>query len=63
MGTEVLLTTAEVSRRFHINESWLCRARRLGGGPKFVALGYRTVRYRESDVVAWIESRTAEVAA
>lgn len=33
-------------------EAWRCR----GGGPRFVKLG-RSVRYRQSDLDAWIESR------
>lgn len=33
-------------------EAWRCR----GGGPRFVKLG-RSVRYRESDLDAFIESR------
>jgi len=36
-------------------EAWRCR----GGGPKFAKLG-RAVRYRQSDLDAWIESRIRE---
>ena len=36
-------------------EAWRCR----GGGPKFVKLG-RAVRYRQTDLDAWIESRLRE---
>lgn len=34
-------------------EAWRCR----GDGPRFVKLG-RSVRYRQSDLDQWIESRT-----
>ncbi len=32
--------------------------RRRGGGPRFVKVSARSVRYRYSDLVAWIELRT-----
>jgi predicted DNA-binding transcriptional regulator AlpA len=32
--------------------------RHRGGGPRFVKVSARSVRYRYSDLVAWIESRT-----
>lgn len=36
----------------------LAQLRYRGTGPKFVKLGHRAVRYRWSDVEAWIESNT-----
>ncbi|MDT8320745.1 MAG: helix-turn-helix domain-containing protein [Xanthomonadales bacterium] len=36
-------------------EAWRCR----GGGPKFAKFG-RVVRYRQSDIDSWIESRTRD---
>ncbi len=36
-------------------EAWRCR----GDGPKFAKLG-RAVRYRQSDLDTWIESRIRE---
>lgn len=35
-------------------QNWRCR----GGGPKFIKVSARSVRYRRSDLVAWIEART-----
>jgi predicted DNA-binding transcriptional regulator AlpA len=32
--------------------------RHRGGGPRFVKVSARSVRYRYSDLVAWIELRT-----
>lgn len=32
--------------------------RHRGGGPRFVKVSARSVRYRYSDLIAWIESRT-----
>jgi len=36
----------------------LAQLRYRGTGPKFIKLGHRAVRYRWSDVEAWIESNT-----
>lgn len=36
-------------------EAWRCR----GGGPRYVKLG-RAVRYRLSDLDAWLDSRVRE---
>ena len=35
-------------------QNWRCR----GGGPKFVKVSGRSVRYRRRDLLAWIEERT-----
>jgi predicted DNA-binding transcriptional regulator AlpA len=32
--------------------------RHRGGGPRFVKVSARSVRYRHSDLILWIESRT-----
>ncbi|WP_083480319.1 helix-turn-helix domain-containing protein [Loktanella sp. 5RATIMAR09] len=32
--------------------------RHRGGGPRFVKVSARSVRYRHSDLIQWIESRT-----
>lgn len=32
--------------------------RHRGGGPRFVKVSSRSVRYRRSDLLAWIEERT-----
>lgn len=35
-------------------QNWRCR----GGGPKYVKVSARSVRYRRRDLLAWIEART-----
>ncbi|MBD3676960.1 MAG: helix-turn-helix domain-containing protein [Rhodobacteraceae bacterium] len=35
-------------------QNWRCR----GGGPKFIKVSGRSVRYRRRDLLAWIEERT-----
>ena len=34
-------------------QAWRCR----GGGPKYVRISRRAIRYRRGDLVAWIEER------
>lgn len=36
----------------------LAQMRYRGTGPKFIKLGHRAVRYRWSDVEAWLEANT-----
>ena len=36
----------------------LAQMRYRGTGPKFIKLGHRAIRYRWSDVEAWIEANT-----
>jgi predicted DNA-binding transcriptional regulator AlpA len=49
-----LLTIEEVTARFAIRPALLAQLRRVGGGPRFVRLGRRTIRYRAEDVRAWL---------
>ena len=53
-----LLTTSDVSELTGLSIFMLRKWRRGGFGPKFVRLGYRTVRYRLSEVEAFIAGRT-----
>jgi hypothetical protein len=52
-GPPVLLTVSEVAALLRCSISSLNKWRCLGGGPAFVKVGAR-VRYRLSDVAAWI---------
>ncbi len=52
---ETLLTQKQVSDATRKSEAYFERARWAGGGPKFIKLG-RSIRYRESDVLAWINA-------
>jgi predicted DNA-binding transcriptional regulator AlpA len=47
-----------VSEKLGISEGALAQMRHRGTGPKFVKLGARSVRYRLSDVNAWLERNT-----
>lgn len=58
-----LLTTPDVERVTKIKRRTLERYRLLGQGPRFIRVGggvhARLVRYRLSDVEAWIQQRAA----
>jgi predicted DNA-binding transcriptional regulator AlpA len=52
-----LLTTAESAYLLGLSKRSLEALRVRGGGPVFVVLGRRAVRYRRSDIVAWVDER------
>lgn len=49
-----LLTVDEAARRLSLSASYLNKLRCFGGGPVFIRLG-KAVRYRPSDLEAWID--------
>jgi len=51
-----LLDQREAAKRLRLSERTLERLRLQGGGPQFVKAG-RSVRYRETDLEAWIAQR------
>jgi excisionase family DNA binding protein len=51
-----LLTQREAARFLRLSERTLERLRVSGGGPTYVKAG-RLVRYRESDLDAWVATR------
>lgn len=59
VGLPVMLTTAEVAERLHVAASTLSRWRMAGIGPKVYWLGPSTPRYREGDVLAWLDGTAA----
>ena len=52
-----VLTPKEAAIFVRLSESWLAKARMSGNGPPYVKLG-RAVRYRETDLVGWLKSRS-----
>lgn len=50
-----LLPAPDVSAEIHVPEPTLAQWRHRGEGPKFLKLGGH-VRYRRSDLDAWLES-------
>ena len=53
-----LLNTVELAEWFGLSTQWLEIGRHRGYGPKFLKLSSRRVRYRRSDVLAWLAERT-----
>lgn len=54
--TEELLTQSQVAATLGKSEAWCERSRWDGSGPAYIKIG-RSVRYKRSDVDAWLESR------
>lgn len=51
-----LLTVKEVARLVDYSESALNNWRSQGIGPRYLKLSTRRVRYRRSDILAWLDS-------
>ncbi len=54
---EKLLTTKQIAKKFQIKPNALTIWRHRGVGPKYIKLSKRAVRYRKSDVIAFLESK------
>lgn len=52
--TDELLTFREVAAILKLNPQTMIEWRRSDRGPKWVRIGQKTVRYRRSDLEAWI---------
>ena len=59
MEIQKLLTTKELAKYLGIGESTLLQYRFDGTGPSYIKLGH-LVRYRISDVEAWLAKRTEQ---
>ncbi|WP_137699325.1 helix-turn-helix transcriptional regulator [Marimonas lutisalis] len=57
MNPDKLLSRAEVEEQYGISKRFLERSMNDGNGVRYVRVG-RLVRYRASDVVAWIEQNS-----
>ncbi|MCL3817671.1 helix-turn-helix transcriptional regulator [Aeromicrobium wangtongii] len=54
-----LLTPKQVGQILGVTQSTLCRLRQEGKGPRFVWVTDHTPRYREDELLAYIEERTS----
>lgn len=54
MTTDKLMTTQEAAAYVRLSPSLLNKLRLTGGGPVFVRLAGRAIRYRQSDLDAWV---------
>ncbi len=55
-----LASPADVAKYLGISVAALAQQRFKGTGPRFVKINGRSVRYRWSDVVAWLDGQTFE---
>jgi len=55
-----LLTERQVAKEYGLSVSWQRRTRRERRGPDFLKLG-KMVRYRRSDIEAYLVAHTVEV--
>jgi predicted DNA-binding transcriptional regulator AlpA len=53
-----LLSETELARWLGVSNLWLQHKRRQGGGPAFIRIGPKRIKYRRSDVIAWLKGRT-----
>jgi predicted DNA-binding transcriptional regulator AlpA len=56
-GPPLLLAEKEAAKILGFSERTLQKWRNLGGGPLFVRVSARAVRYRQVDLDNWIEAR------
>ena len=59
---DALLTTAQAAELLNYTEAALHAWRYRGGGPRFVRVSTRRVRYRKCDLLRWVEQRLTEPA-
>jgi len=56
-----LLTTGQVATLTRMSESWVCKGRVYGWGPKYLRLGAGgksgAIRYRWSDILHYLQER------
>jgi predicted DNA-binding transcriptional regulator AlpA len=59
VGLPQMLSTNQVARALGVNPSTVCRWRAQGVGPRVYWLGKSCPRYREQDVLEWLERNAA----
>ena len=55
---DTLLTQRQAAVVLCLSERSIERLRCTGLGPRFVRVGQRSIRYRQSDLAAYVEART-----
>jgi predicted DNA-binding transcriptional regulator AlpA len=56
-GAEPLLSTKQAAAVLGFHASYLAKARLTGAGPRYLKIGGRSVRYRRSDIDAWLAEK------
>lgn len=57
ISLDQMLSTPQLAVLFGVSEAWLEILRQKKQGPKYTVLGPRCVRYKMSDVLAWLKVR------
>lgn len=57
ISPDQLLSTAQLAVLFGVSVNWLEALRLEKEGPKWIVLSPRCVRYKMSDVLAWLKAR------
>jgi predicted DNA-binding transcriptional regulator AlpA len=60
MPTDNLLKTEDAASYLGLSPSLLNKLRLTGGGPKFLRLAGRAIRYRRADLDAWVDASAVE---
>jgi hypothetical protein len=55
---EPLYSTAELAEALKVSVEFLESGRHRGYGPRYLKLSPHRIRYRRSDVIAWLEERS-----
>jgi hypothetical protein len=55
--SKLLLTEREAAEAIGLTPRFLTERRRLGGGPPFVRISARCIRYRPEDIQHWARER------
>ena len=58
MTADPLLTTEQVAERIGVTPEALEHWRYRGAGPPWLKLSHKVVRYRQSELERWLDSRT-----
>jgi predicted DNA-binding transcriptional regulator AlpA len=53
-----LLSTVGAAAMLGVSTQWMCKARSLGYGPRWVKLSARRIRYLRSEIFRWLQERT-----
>ena len=56
-----LVTERDAAKFLGVSQIFLRKRRHEGGGPAFVRIGSRNVRYRVCDLQRWVDERLVEV--
>ena len=58
--SDLLHKPGDVAERFGITTAALAQMRYMGTGPRFIKLSGKQVRYRESEIQAWLDQQTRD---